>query len=104
MSNVVNFPSSQNDPVIKEKNNVKSPSLLLKIGKFFWLAFMTALSPFVGLAMRLLNKVSSVSIVFSVIMMAAFYAKAGFSKPFWIGLLYFIAAVLIKMMCNKKGR
>ncbi|WP_313397378.1 hypothetical protein [Acinetobacter variabilis] len=104
MNNVVNFPGSHKEIVNNKTEKAKSPSVLLKIGKFLWLALMTALSPFLVMALHILNKVSSVSIIFSVIMMAAFYAKTGLSKPFFIGALYFLSAVLIKMLCNKKGR
>lgn len=104
MNNVVNFPGSRNESVSREEKKEKSPSITIKVGKFLLLVLATALSPFIGLALHILNKISTASIFFSTIMMIAFYYKSGLSKPFLFGVLYFLTAVLIKMLCNKKGR
>lgn len=104
MNNIVTFPNSNNEKKPSISTNDKKTTFSVKVLKFFWLIIATAFSPFIGIIFYVLNKVSTVSIVFSVMMMAMFYAKTGFSKPFFIGLAYFIVAVLIKMMCNKKGR
>lgn len=105
MNNVFEFPGQKdmkNTPPLKKKKNYlvirKSGMVLVEI-----LRIVT--SPFLGVLLFALNKISTLLLVCSTIMAVVFYNTAGVhSKYFMFSLAYVAASIFIKYLCNKKGR
>ncbi len=81
--------------------NSHKKNLAKKVAMFFVEVVMIVASPFLSLALHLLNKVSTLLIVSSVLMAVVFYQTSGVTKYFYMALAYLAVSVLIKMLCNK---
>ncbi|TCD10932.1 hypothetical protein E0D81_22145 [Lelliottia amnigena] len=103
MNNIVSFPSNANTTTMVQ-NSVTKKNLAKKVAMFFVEVVMIVANPFLSLALHLLNKVSTLLIVSSVLMTVVFYQTSGVTKYFYMALAYLAVSVLIKMLCNKKGR
>ncbi|KAB1469242.1 hypothetical protein FZI27_20175 [Cronobacter sakazakii] len=103
MSNIVSFPGSVEAKEMKSPSK-KKKNLALKVLAFLAEAVIILLSPFTALVMYFFNKISTLMVASSLIMVITFYQTSGVTKYFFMSLAYMFVAVLIKMICNKKGR
>lgn len=107
MNNIVSFPGNANTTTMAQNSVTKknlAKNLAKKVAMFFVEVVMIVASPFLSIALHLLNKVSTLLIVSSVLMAVVFYQTSGVTKYFYMALAYLAVSVLIKMLCNKKGR
>ena len=103
MDNIYEFPGSAKSPKMQKNEELKTNKKATVIA-FFIEAVKIILSPFVSVLFYFLNKVSTLLVVSAVLMATVFYQQGGVTKYFLIAIAYLFVAVLIKMICNKKGR
>ncbi|HAT2303973.1 hypothetical protein VC841_23370 [Citrobacter freundii] len=103
MNNIVSFPGNVNTTTMIESSD-KKRNIAKKVAMFFVEVVMIVARPFLSIVFHLLNKISTFLIVSSVFMAVVFYQTNGITKYFYMALTYLAVAVLIKMLCNKKGR
>lgn len=104
MTTVIGTPNKNNE--ILQNNNVKNKKHSINkflLSSLFW-GVKLLLLPLILLISGVVSKVCSYVFMCSLLMSIAYYSTSGVTKHFLIMIFIMFISVIVKGICNKKGR